>query len=396
MIFDFTKLTRETDSFRYFFTSSGYQPDPKPEICLTSKLSETRSPRKLQSAQYPVPHSRFPTQPYSSCPSIIGTSMGYFISHRDLKIMHILKEHSPIITLFVYQDGIPLGVPVLALTDFIFIAILRCKKNFFSFTLKEDGMKTSRNRQTVLIFILIFISGAIANADTYIKQTRRTDPFEVMGQTQPEKIETTVTWLGKNRARIDAGEETSMIIFPDKKLMYMLNHKEQTYMEMPLNAQEAVNAMIKDEGDEESRKAAEMARDMAQSMMQGIEVKVTETNETRKVKNWNARKYYIEMTMPMAGNSRSEAWATEEIKIDPRVYWTAANAMMAAQPGFDKVIQEMQKIKGFIVFQETRGEAMGAEVKTTEELVEMTEKDAPAGTFDIPRGYTKTEGFRPQ
>jgi outer membrane lipoprotein-sorting protein len=254
-------------------------------------------------------------------------------------------------------------------------------------------MKTNKIRQTALILILIFISASFANADTYIKQTRRTDPFTIMGQTQPEKIETTVTWLGKDRARIDMNAETSMIILPDKKFMYVLNHQEKTYTQMPLNMQETINTMITDEGGEEAKRAAEMYRNMSQAMMQGMAVKVTPTSETKKIKNWNTQKYLIEMNMPMAGTSKSEAWATEDIKVDPRLYWTAANAAMAGQQGFDKVLQEMQKVKGFIVFQEIRSQAMGAELKVTEEVVELAEKSAPKGAFDIPAGYKKAEGF---
>ncbi len=254
-------------------------------------------------------------------------------------------------------------------------------------------MRTSKLRQIALILLLMFIPASFANADTYIKQTRRTDPFTVMGQTQPEKIETIVTWLGKDRARIDMGTETSMIVLPEKKRLYVLNHQERTYTEMPLNVQDAINTMMKDAGGEEAKRAAEMYQNMAQAMMQGMTVKVTPTSETKKIKNWNTRKYIIETRMPMAGTSKSEAWATEDIKVDPRVYWTAANASMAGQQGFDKVLQEMQKVKGFIVFQETRSQAMGAELKVTEAVVELAEKSAPSGAFDIPAGYKKAEGF---
>ncbi len=256
-------------------------------------------------------------------------------------------------------------------------------------------MRTDRIRQTAWVLALIFISVSFANADTYIKQTRRTDPFTMMGQAQPEKIETIVTWLGKDRARIDSGQETSMIVLSNKKLAYMLNHKDHTYMEMPLNMQEAVTAMTSKEESEEAKRAAMMYQNMAQSMMQGMSIKVTPTSQTQKIKNWTARKYQIEMSMPMGGASKSDAWATEDIKVDSSLYWMAANANMSGQKGFEKVTQEMQKIKGFIVLKETRSQAMGTEIKTTEEVVELAEKNPPSGLFDIPKGYSKTEGFMP-
>jgi hypothetical protein len=123
-----------------------------------------------------------------------------------------------------------------------------------------------------------------------------------------------------------------------------------------------------------------------------MEAKITETAETKRIKNWNCRKYLIEVSMPI-GKSRSEAWATEEIRIDPQLYWTASNARIASQQGFEKIIEEMKKVKGMIVYQETNAEAMGSTVRTVEEVVEVSEKAAPAGSFDIPKGYKKTSAF---
>lgn len=70
--------------------------------------------------------------------------------------------------------------------------------------------------------------------------------------------------------------------------------------------------------------------------------------------------------------------------------------MMAAQPGFEKILQEMKKVKGIVVYNVTTADVMGAKVKTTEELVEIEEKTAPAGAFDLPKDYKKTEGMTPE
>lgn len=239
----------------------------------------------------------------------------------------------------------------------------------------------------------LLASVVAANAEVYIKQTRHTDPFTVMGQAQPEKNETVVTWLAKDMARTDMGEETSIIVIPGKKLMFMLNHENLTYMEMPLDAQDMIGALAQGEQSEEAKKALEMAKQMAQGFAQSMEAKVTATSETKKIKSWSCRKYLIEISMPM-GKSTSEAWATEDIKIDPRLYWMASNAMMAAQQGFEKVVQEMQKVKGMIVYQETKSQAIGSEVRMVEEVVEVSERTAPAGAFEVPRGYKKASAFR--
>jgi hypothetical protein len=239
----------------------------------------------------------------------------------------------------------------------------------------------------------VLLAGAVAaNAEVYIKQNRHTDAYSVMGQSQLEKNEITITWLAKDKARTDMGEESSIIVLPEKKIMLMINHENMTYTELPLDSQDMMGAMMGGEQSEEAKKAMEMAKKMAGAFMQSIEAKVTETGETKKIKDWNCRKYIIEVSMAM-GKVKSEAWATEDVKIDPRLYFMAANAMMATQQGFENLIKEMQKIKGMIVYQESTSEVMGSEIKMVEEVVEISEKAAPAGAYDVPAGYKKAKGM---
>jgi hypothetical protein len=264
---------------------------------------------------------------------------------------------------------------------------------------KEDPLK--RKTLVPLFFALALLAATTlpAAADVCIKQVRHTDPFTIMGQTQPEKNENLVIWLGKNVARFDTGGKSSNIVMLDQKKMIALNHERLTYSEWPLNLEAMVDKAVKDkadkvdkdseaEGDKDLQEFADLAKEMAGAMFAGLEVKVTPTGETRKIKSWNCRKYIVETSMPM-GKSRSESWATEDVKFDPKLYWAAANAMMLRQPGFEKVLQEMEKIKGFVVLQESTSEAMGAQVKVREEVQEVITTTAPAGTYGIPKGYKK-------
>ena len=64
-------------------------------------------------------------------------------------------------------------------------------------------------------------------------------------------------------------------------------------------------------------------------------------------------------------------------------------SMMPKTPGLDKMLEEMKKIKGLIVLSTGTTSMMGTDVKTTQELLEVSEKMAPAGTYNIPTGYKK-------
>ena len=245
-----------------------------------------------------------------------------------------------------------------------------------------------------LVVATLLVGSTVARADYYIKQTKHTDAFTVMGQTQPAKDETNVTWISKTMGRFDNGDETTVIVDPAKKVMYWLNHSEKTYSEMPLLMGDILDKMVEtasEDADEEGKAMAEQMGKLAGSMME-MDIKVTKTQETKKIEKWNCRKYLLEIKMAMGG-ATAESWATTDVKIDPNLYWMTANAMMAGQPGFEEGFKEMQKIEGVIVYQETKTKAMGAEVKSVDKVVDIQEKAAPAGTYSIPSGYKKVEGM---
>jgi len=241
-----------------------------------------------------------------------------------------------------------------------------------------------------MVFILACVVVPLAvQADVYIKQKNHTDGFSIMGQTQPAKDDLFVTWMSKDKARLDHGEDTSIIIRLDKKMMYTINHAEMKYAEMPYSETgDILSAAIagSDLSDEEQAQAQKMMKGFA-SMMQP-KVSVKETGETQKIKNWKCKKYIMTMKM-MGTTSTSEIWATEDIKIDYELYMTLGLSMMPKTPGLDKMLEEMKKIKGLTVLSTGTTSMIGTDVKTMQELLEVAEKSAPGGTYDIPSGYKK-------
>ena len=262
-------------------------------------------------------------------------------------------------------------------------------------------MKNKRILYTLAIAALVFFVFATvqARADIYMKQKTHTGALKVMGQTQPEKDEISVTWLGVGLARMDQGAATSSILLGEKKILYMLDHNKKTYAEMPLDLDkmfdEAAGAAAGDDPEmaEAKKKMPAFMKNLMKGATGGMSAKVTETGETKKIGSWNCRKYIIDMDMGMAGKTTSEAWATEDLKIDYSLYVTSAYAMLASQPGFDKIVKEMRKIKGVIVYSTAKISVMGSDVTSTTELLECNEKSAPAGNYDIPAGYKKVKSF---
>ena len=90
-------------------------------------------------------------------------------------------------------------------------------------------------------------------------------------------------------------------------------------------------------------------------------------------------------------NMTDEIWATEDITVDATALQAVTSGMLAQMPGFEKVIEEMQKVKGVPVLSVNTVSVMGNNVVSRTELLDYSEGDAPAGTFEVPEGYKKVD-----
>ena len=248
--------------------------------------------------------------------------------------------------------------------------------------------KTLRALGLLLIVACVAVPLAV-QADVYIKQKNHTDGFSMMGQSQPAKDDMFVTWMGKDMARMDHGEDSTIIIRMDKKVMYMIDHSEMRYTEMPIDSKGDIFSSAiaaSDLSDEEQAEAKKMMAGFAKMMKPKVSVKAT--GETQKIKNWNCEKY--DMTMSMMGmTTKSEVWASEDIKIDYELYRNLTFSLMGQTQGIEDMMKEMEKIEGIVVLSTGSMSMMGTDVKSTQELLEVSEKLAPGGTYNIPTGYKK-------
>jgi hypothetical protein len=232
----------------------------------------------------------------------------------------------------------------------------------------------------------IILAAVPGRADMYMVQTTHTDAMEMMGQKQPERFDTTTMWIGDKWARADVGDTLTTLFNLEKGEMYFLKHASKQYGVLPLDLNEMIDQAMEGESEED----AEAAKEMANSMMGSVKVTVTPTDSTKKIRDWDAKKYDVDMSIMMM-NLKQEIWATEDVDFDWTLYHAVASGMMAMMPGGANVIHEMMKVEGVPVLSVTTGNVMGAQMKSSTELLEAEQKDAPAGIYEIPEGYTKVE-----
>lgn len=224
-----------------------------------------------------------------------------------------------------------------------------------------------------------FLAGLSAPAwcggDLVITKEKHTDAASVMGQNQPAQDTKEVTWIGKDHMRVEEGDKVT-IVRADLKKMYMLDTKAKTCstVDLPFDLKKYM--------------PAEMAPMMEQMAAQS-KITVTPTTETKMVGSWNATKYTMVMNLPM-GSLTQDMWVTTEIGADRSGWQEMLAAQMSAMPFGSSMAAEMQKIDGLPVLSERTQKVMGSEMKSKETVVSVEEKEAPAGFYDVPAGYTET------
>jgi hypothetical protein len=234
---------------------------------------------------------------------------------------------------------------------------------------------------TILIIIALAFSPLLANADHVIKGKKHTDAISVMGRSEPAKDEEMTTWLGKDKMRQDVGEATTLIRL-DKNKMYMINHSDKTYSEMdlPFNLEEMLPAE---------------AKQMMDTM--DISSSINDTGETQTINNWKCKKYLVEISVSMMGMEmpiNMNMWTSKDLGVDLNEFKELYTKTLEMNPMLKDFIPDFEKIEGYPVLTEFSMDMMGAQQKYKEEVISVEKIGAPAGTYDLPEGYTKT-AFNP-
>jgi hypothetical protein len=235
-----------------------------------------------------------------------------------------------------------------------------------------------RTREALVITLTILCTAGLAHADYKIVQQHAQDGLSMMGQNHPPTDEEHVFWIGDKKMRIDQGESSTIVEMNAKK-MYILDHEGRTYTAVDLPV------------DLSSLLPMEMA-DQMMAMMK-FDVTVTPTDETKKVGEWNAKRYNLTMTSAMIVVN-SVLWASTETPINAADYIDLYSEVMSLQPGMQEMIEKLRGIDGYVVSQEATMSmkfAEGTEVKSRDFVKSIEEADAPAGTYDPPTDYTLEE-----
>jgi hypothetical protein len=252
-------------------------------------------------------------------------------------------------------------------------------------------MRKTKALLCITTFLLVTFVFQSAHGATYMKQKQHTDAVKIMGTMQPAQDLIVESWITPNKMVV-MNKKQKTVVDLDKKMITTANHKEKTIVSIPMDFSKNMNQEMGNMSPEEK---AEF--EQAMSKMMQINVAVEETNERKKIGKWNCRKYLQTITMAM-GTTKSEIWATEDIKIEGEVYAKYSAGMMAQMPGMSQnmsaMMKELEKIKGVHVYSEQTMIMMRQSMKSSIELMEFKEVKAPGSLFELPSGYKKVDAFK--
>ncbi len=237
-------------------------------------------------------------------------------------------------------------------------------------------------RITISLFIFfLFFASTLANADIFIKKTRHIKEAVIQGQTQPARDEEGGTWLGNDVFKEEIGRDSIIIRF-DLNKIYSVDHSEKTYSEidLPFDLEKILPADA-----------------LLMMQMMQVTASLTETGETQKIKDWDCKKYVAEMSVSMMGMTmpgKMEIWATKDVDIDFDAFKKFYAEVLLLIPFLSELSKESEKIDGLPVLVSLSMNVMGADTGYEEEVLSIEKKDAPQGTYEIPKGYTKA-AFNP-
>ncbi len=232
------------------------------------------------------------------------------------------------------------------------------------------------------LLLVVALVAAPASADTKLMMKSHTDAYQVMGQNQPAQDSDVTFWIGDDKAARSDGDST-IILRPDQKKLFVVNHANETYSALDLPVD--VMAMM-----------PEATRQQMGQMMDAMKMSatVTPTEETQTINDWSTKLWNVSLSNAMGMKIDSKVWASQDVDVDLDSFRAMTRAMASLQPGFGEAADELLKVDGVPVVMESTVNMMGTSFQSREEMVSASTEAAPAGTYEVPEGYTEQE-FNP-
>jgi len=217
-----------------------------------------------------------------------------------------------------------------------------------------------------------------ATADQVLSMLSHNDEVVMMGHKTPAQDVTHEYWFGEKGVRYELGE-TSVILRPDLKKVFMINHTKKTYspIDLPIDFKSLVGP--------------DMAPMMDQMMrMMQATSKVTPSDRTGQFAGFNCKYTHVDVSMAMMQLSMDEC-LTKDLPIDYSRYKALAESQAEMTPNTQWMKELAEKLDGFPIRSETTTTMMGKPFKSWQELKSLENREPARGFYEPPAGYQETK-----
>ena len=194
---------------------------------------------------------------------------------------------------------------------------------------------------------------------------------------------TSTQYIAADRMRTSDGEHDTIVEVAGGRFT-VINHKKREYYEFTRD--EMLASMEKFQQQMSGPMGA-----MMEKMMGGKVGEVTvQKGAARRVAGYDCTSY----TFSLGENMKYEMCATQALQLPPAYYDALKGPYSMMGPmakRFDKLFEEMKKVKGFPVAMSSTVNVMGLKMELVSEATEVRKGPIPATAFQLPAGYTKKE-----
>jgi hypothetical protein len=218
-------------------------------------------------------------------------------------------------------------------------------------------------------------------ADTYVKSTQHTDSRYQNGLMQPAEDLVIETWIAPRR-KVSITPNWRLVADQETGRFTMISLADKTYLQLPLPLDLAKVV------------PADEVEPIGLYKYSGT---VTPAGETRQLAGKSCRRFDIQRWVLFGGVKHNEqemvAWYTTDVPVDPQTFPQMQQALYALSNFGPELMEAYLKIPGFLMMYESVRYTEGTAIKTTYRVEEVATREAPAGIYDIPEGFTKKESY---
>ncbi len=233
-------------------------------------------------------------------------------------------------------------------------------------------------RLTLFLFCLAFVPAA-SRADTWMKVREHTDANYHHGTEDPAVDSESEIWIGEGRiASID--KDRHYIIDMTAGKVIIVEQADTAYVETALPF--ALSVILP----EQVRPRAAMFQTT------GEVTKLEGTREIggRRCEGWIVHSW-IDYQEVKYNETERTTWIAKDLPISGRDLETYYDVVWKLNNFNDGFVAALKGMGGWEMLTESVTYSEGNAVKSSSQVVEVAEKDAPAGIFTIPQGYRKKE-----